>query len=578
MSVRSRLRSFTRAALLRSRSEREVDAELEFHLTARTDDLIASGLSPAAARERARRELGDARRWQEAARESRGLAWLDGLRSDARFAYRQLRRSGTFATGAILSMALAIGANTAVFSLVNAVLIERLPVRDPGALVLLGVTSDAEALGSSFPYPFYRQLRDSRAAPAGVLASASMRPNLEDGAAAEPVTGELVSGNYFDVLGVQPYLGRLISETDEQTRAAVIVLDYGYWLSRYGGDRTVVGRSVRLNRQPMTIIGVTPPEFHGIEPGASPRLRVPITLQAAMHGGQARLESPREWWLQIIGRVKPGISRPRATEALGREYEHFVAQLPAPYDRTQRLELIDGSHGRPTLQRQFRKPLMVLTGLVAIVLILVCVNVGNLMLARGTTRQREMSLRLALGASRLRILRQLIVEALVPAVAGGTLGLWLSIWGARALAILSGSPPGVAIPIDLRVLTFATLTTVLTGVLCGLAPAWSSRRANLVAALKVETAQITRDRLVGRQLLVAGQIALSLVLVVGAVCLRERSSIFGTPGSGLRRSGSRSSRSIPGWPATRRPGRRRFTTTSFAAFRRLRMSIPQLSP
>src|SRR4029453_10756249 len=362
MSVLSRLRSFARAALLRTRTEPEVDAELEFHVAARSDDLIASGMSPAAARERARRELGDARRWQEAARESRGLAWLDSLRSDGRFGYPHPRRSPTFPAGGVLSVGRVLCAKRAIFSLVNAVLLERLPVRDPGALVLLGVTSDAQALGSSFPYPFYRQLRDSHDALAGALASASMRPNLEDGAPAEPVTGELVSGNYFDVLGVQPYLGRLISEADEQPRAAVIVLDHGYWVSRYGGDPAVVGRSVRLNRQPMTIIGVTHREFHGIEPGAIPRLRVPITLQAAMHGGQSRLESARAWWLQIIGRVKPGISRSRATEALGREFERFLAQLPASYDAKQRLRPIAGSQGRPALQRAFRQPFLVLPG------------------------------------------------------------------------------------------------------------------------------------------------------------------------------------------------------------------------
>ena len=486
MTLLARLRSFVRAAFRRSRLEQDMDAELEFHVDARTEDLVAEGLAPAAARQRARDEFGDALRWKEGGREARGLGLLDGLQGDCQYGLRWLRRSPAFAAAAVLSMAIGIGANTAIFSLVNTVLLERLPVEDPDSLVLLGVSSDKMRLGSSFPYPFYRQLRESDDVLAGVLASASMSPSVDAGESSERVNGELVSGSYFEVLGVQPHLGRLFTEADDVPGAnAVVVLSYGYWQRRFGGDPAVIGRSLRLNTQAMTIIGVTPAGFDGIEPGATVNLRVPISLQAAMHGGASRLESSREWWLQIVGRLKPRVSYEQAVDVLDRQYDRFRAQFANQQDSPERLDVLDGSRGRPTLRRHFGQPLVILTALVAIVLVLVCVNVGNLMLARATTRQREMSLRLALGAGRLRIARQLLVEALLLAAAGGALGLLLSVWGARALALLADASAEFEIATDLRVLGFATLVTVITGVLCGLAPAWSSGRVDLVAALKM---------------------------------------------------------------------------------------------
>ena len=305
-----------------------MDAELQFHLDARAHDLIASGLSPDPARRRAREELGDARKWKEAGREARGLRALDALRTDVRQGLWQFRRSPAFAAAAVVSMAIAIGANTAVFSLVNAVVIKRLPVEDPGALVLLGVSSDTQALGSSFPYPFYQELRQATDVMRGVLASASMTPSLEAGDSVERVPGELVSGNYFDVLGVTPYAGRLIVERDEALHAPVVVLDYGYWQRRFGGDPAIVERTIRLDQMPLTVIGITPPAFHGIEPGGAPKLRVPITLQPLMHGGESFLGLSGQWWLQIIGRVRPDISRAQLTDVLGRDYARYRAQQP----------------------------------------------------------------------------------------------------------------------------------------------------------------------------------------------------------------------------------------------------------
>jgi predicted permease len=517
MTALSRLLSLLRTIVWRSRMEREMDAELQFHLDARTEDLVTSGLSPAEARRRAHEEFGDPLRWKEAGREVRGVGWIDGIKADLRYGLRIAVKSPGFAAAAVLSMAIGIGANTAIFSLVNSVLLKPLPVRDPEALVLLAVSSDDSGLGSSFPYPFYRDLRQANEALSGVLASASMAPSLETDGPAEQVDGELVSGNYFEVLGVQPHLGRLFTDLDERAEVnRVVVLSYGYWQRRFGGDPSVIGRSIRLNRLPMTVIGITPASFHGIEPGALPSVRVPITLQAAMHGGGSRLESSGEWWLQIMGRLRPGVSRAQAADALDRRYSAFRAQFPWQESSPERLDVLDGSGGRPTIRRRFSLALVILTVLVAIVLALVCVNVGNLMLARSTARQREMSLRLALGAGRLRMVRQLLVEVSLLAAAGGALGLLLSGWSVGVLARLADAPPEVQIPTDFRVLAFATLVTFLTGVLSGLTPALSSAKVDLVGALKIGTLQIAGSRTAAGSFLVAGQVALSLALLIGA--------------------------------------------------------------
>ncbi len=518
MPILPAVRSFLRSLLRRSRMERDMDDELRFHLEERINHLIADGCNPLEADQRARLELGDPLRWKEAGREARGLGPLDELRTDARYALRWLSRSPGFTLAAVCSMALGIGANTAIFGLVNRVLFDRLPVHDPEALVLLGVSTDAQGLGSSFPYPFYRQLRDEGDVLAGVLCSASMGPAVRIDDRTERVNGELVSGNYFAVLGVQPHLGRLFTQDDDRGPGAhrVVVISYRYWERRFGGDPQVIGRTIAINGHPMTIIGVAPREFHGIEPGASPDIRVPISMQAEMHASKSRLDSPREWWLQIIARVKPGVPRAEASHVLQARFKDFVAaHLKEEPDLA--LVVMDGAAGRPTLRREFGEPLVVLTVLVAIVLLLVCVNVANLMLARATARERELSVRLALGASRRRVAQQLLLEALMLAAAGGALGVLVSFWAARALAVLTAGPGSpLEIALDSRVLLYATALSALTGLACGLVPAVAAGRCDLAAALKLETHQVSGRRFVGRQALVVGQIALSLTLLSAA--------------------------------------------------------------
>jgi len=514
------LRSFLGALLRRRRLERDMDSELRFHLEARADDLVAAGLDRADALRRARRELGDPLRWKEQGREARGLRLVDQLGADVRYGVRWLRRSPAFATAAVVSIAVGIGANTAIFSLVNAVLLRLMPVHDPTSLVLLARSDDRPRRASSFPYPFYGQLQDAHTLEA-VICRAGFESNIEAGATAERLSGELVSGNYFEVLGVRPHLGRLFTAEDDRAPGGhpLVVLSYAYWQRRFGGDPLIVGQTIRVNAHPMTIIGVTPPGFLGIDLGASPDIRVPVVMQAEMLVSPSRLENPREWWLEIIGRLKPGVSREAAEQELDLSFQRFSALSARDSPQDRRLIVLDGSRGVPNLQNRFARPLLVLSGLAMAVLLLVCLNVANLMLARSAARRRELSMRVALGASRGRVVAQLLVEALLIAVTGGALGLVLARWAAQGLASIALPPPAglrLEVPMDMRVLAFATTLSVATGLVCGLSSALSTRRTNLVAALSNEGRPVTAGRLLGRKLVVAAQIALSFTLLVGA--------------------------------------------------------------
>jgi predicted permease len=443
-----------------------------------------------------------------------------GLARDVSFAWRSLGRRPGFSLSVIATLALGIGAGTAVFSLVNAVLLRVMAVNDPRALVLLSTSSDRAGLGSSFPYPFYRQLQEADDVLAGVLCQSGMSPNVEAGGPPERVSGKLVSMNYFDVLGVHAHVGRLFSEGDERRPGGdrVAVLGYGYWQRRFGGDPAVVGRTIRVNTQPMTIVGVTPQGFDGLELGAVDDIRLPITLQPYMDGSRSRLESAQEWWLQILGRLKPGVTRQQADRVLAAHFERFTATLPSGFARNQ-LTLLDGSRGRPTIQTRFGEPLGILGVLAALVLALVCLNVANLLLSRNAARRKEVSVTLALGAGPGRLVQQMLVEALLLAGIGGAIGLALSLWGARVLASMampSSNGLIVDVPLDRRTLLFALATTGATAILCALAPAVSAAKTDLSAALGAESRSVVSGRMLGRRLLVSAQMALSLALLVGA--------------------------------------------------------------
>jgi predicted permease len=543
-------RSFARALLRRREMERDMDSELEFHIEARTDHLVAMGLDRAAASRQARLELGDPLRWKEQGREARGLRLVDNIRADIRYGARWLRRSPGFATAAVFSIALGICANTAIFSLVNALLLKLMPVDDPHSLVFLSRSDDRSGLASSFSYPFFRQLEEAHTLEQAV-ARASFEPNVEAGDAAERVSGEMVSGEYFRLLGVRPSLGRLLTQDDNRIPGGhpVAVLSYGYWQRRFGGDAQVVGKPIRVNTHPMTIVGVTPEEFTGLEIGISPDIRVPIVMQAEMLSAESRLENPAEWWLQVFGRVgsrdalkgvpyknaSVGV-RGRNASAVGDTlqgvpsivavqqeldglYQRSLALIPNAMTQERHLILRAGSRGQPSLQNRFAKPLTVLSGLAAGVLLLVCLNLANLMLARTVARRRELAVRIAVGATRDRIVVQLLVETLLIAATGGLLGLILARWAADALARVAVPATATSllrVTLDWRVLAFALALSVLAGFVSGIAPAFTAGHTNLASALSTEGRTVAGGRLFGRKLLVGAQIAVSFVLLTGA--------------------------------------------------------------
>jgi predicted permease len=461
---------------------------------------------------------------------------IDLLRTQLRDAWRGLRRAPGFAAVAIVSIAIGIGACTAVFSLVNAVLLRLAPVRDPHALVLASRADETRRIATSFSYPAYHALQgaaslEGLAARGGVTANVEAPPSPSglrwtSGGAAERASVEMVSGNFFELLGVRAYRGRLLTPDDDRTPGGhpVAVLGHGYWQRHFGGDADVVGRTMRANGQTLTIVGVTPPAFDGLDAGGAPDVRVPIAMQAEVMASTSRLTDAREPWLVVVGRLKAGVSRSAAEAELAARYDTFLtaqrrltdAPPPGPAPR---LTLIDGSRGRPLLQRRFERPLAILGGLAAAVLLLVCLNVANLAIARTLTRRRELAVRLALGGSRARVAGQLLVEASLVALAGTALGLVLANVLAQALARGAASATGgvpLTVPTDARVVLTAALLGLVVAVACGLAPGLLERRMGAVGYRFSQRLEIAGGRLTGRRLLVAAQIALSLALLTGA--------------------------------------------------------------
>ena len=461
------------------------------------------------------------------------------LLQNLRYAVRTLRKSPLVLSVAVLSLALGIGANTAIFTLINQLILQYLPVRHPEELVLL--TGRGNHYGSNsgpnaISYPMYRDFRDKNQVFSGMFCRHGDVVSVNYGGKTELVAAELVSGNYFPVLGVGAAVGRVFNASDDLMQGGhpLAILSYGYWRSRFAGDRGVIGKKIVVNGSPLTIIGGSQAGFDGVEPGTSPQIRIPITMQDDLPPKQfyPQLNNRRRRFIQVFGRLKPGMTIERAKaglqplfhQILDMEVQQADFSKASAYNRQQFLrmwmDVLPAAKGRSELRQQFSKPLLALMAIVGLVLLIACSNLANLLIARASSRQKEIAVRLALGAGRSRLIGQLLVESLLISLLGGTAGLALAVWIDRAL--LSFQPPsvwGIALSTtpDASVLTFTLLVSILTGILFGLAPGLLATRPELASTLKDEGGSVVGGASAGlRKGLVVAQVALSVLLLVGA--------------------------------------------------------------
>ncbi|MBC7928396.1 MAG: ABC transporter permease [Bryobacteraceae bacterium] len=462
---------------------------------------------------------------------------MDQLLQDLRYSLRTLKKSPMFAAVAISSLALGIGANTAIFTLMDQVLLRMLPIQNPQEMVLL----DAPGIDQGFirgpnahSYPMYKDLRDRNSVFSGVLARFPASLSFSYKGQTEQVNGEIVSGNYFDVLGVKASLGRNLTQDDDKFPGAhpVAVLTHGFWQRRFGADPTILNQTVLINSHPITVIGVGPPGFYGVEVGGAPDVMVPMMMKAQVTPTWNELDDRRSKWLQVFARLKPGVSATQATASMNVLYRQIVTDLELPTIRgltpvrreaflKKRLILLPAHNGRSDLRERFSTSLIVLTSMVGLVLLIACANIANLLIARAAARQREIAIRLALGASRGQIVRQLVVESLLLSVTGGVAGLFVAVWtGDLLLGFLpfEGAARAFTATPNVRVLVFNFSISLLAGMIFGLAPALQSTRPRLANTLKEEAGSTSgaAHHVRFRRALVVTQIALSLLLLIGA--------------------------------------------------------------
>jgi len=542
-TLRSSIRRFV-SLFVRARHEREFAAELDAHLQSHIDDNVRAGMTPAEAGRHALAALGGMTQTKEA-RHDVTRFWLEDFWRDVRYATRTLARDRGFTVTAVATLALCIGATITIFTLLNAVILRTLPVRNPEELVVLSDPSARAMMNgvstgerSVFSYHEFEGLRDKNTVFSGVFAADSTIRSVpvavrssEQGARARIL---LVSGGYFPVVGVNALQGRTFGfDVDGYAENnPVAVISYDFWQRRLNGDPTVIGRQLHIRQQVLDVIGVMPPSFTGITIGDATDIWMPLTMQRAVYGKDVLAWVPgsitKTLFLQVVGRRKPGVSLAQLNAAIGVTYRQILeAEAGTIGDREQRKEVLasrivvrDGRHGLSELRTQYGPALNVLMGLVSLLLLLACANVANLMLARGAGRYREIAMRTALGASRMRLVRQLTTEGVMIATLGGAAGLALGQW-ADVLLLKIVSTGETLLPLDVHadrvVVAFTVAVTLLTAVLFSLAPAVGATRVDIGDALKgAGGAAPAGGKTLAGKVLVTTQVAISLLLIVVA--------------------------------------------------------------
>jgi predicted permease len=502
------------ALFRRGRLERDLQDEVRAHLDLLEQEYLRRGLTPDAARAEARRAFGGVEQMKEAYRDRRSFTVIETTVQDIRYAVRTLRKSPVFTAVAVLSIALGIGANTAIFTLFDQVLLRLLPVKNPQQLVLLTAGGyfygDGRGDGNELSYPMFLDLREHSVRNdvfSGMFCRVSEHLHVSFGGRTERVDSEAVSANYFQVLGVDAHLGRTFGAAEHETPGAdpVVVLSYAYWKSRFGSDPNIVGKPIILNNVPMTIVGVAQEGFDGVNLGTASQVYFPITMVERLSLFENSLQNRRLMWLNVFGRLRDDVTAAQAQARLQPFYaSRLRMEVEAP-DFAQAfasakeqfvkgtIEVTPAGFGKSKLRGALSRPLEILMAIVVSVLLIACANVANLLLARASARQREIALRLTLGATRMRIVRQLLIESVVLALLGGVVGLAFATIGAELLLrffqrgdstlTISASP-------DVRVLAFNLAISIATGVLFGLMPARQSTRPDLAPTLKNETGSV----------------------------------------------------------------------------------------
>jgi predicted permease len=536
--------------LTRQRTRQEIDEELQFHLERQIAQNIAAGMSPKEARQAAMRTFGNSTIVQEQVLETWSLNWLQRLIQDIRFATRQIVRAPGFAIIAILTLALGIGANNAVFTLTHALLLSTLPVQDPGQLVRLAInvpsSDDDDDRDAPLSLPMIEAIQKQSHSFHGLFGWCVYDFPFKDGTVNSGIHGAVVSGNAFDSLGVHPAAGRLLTPADDQTGGGpdglAAVISYRIWVNRYHADPGIVGRHVTVTDHGATIVGVAPEGFEGVMAAEHPDIYLPLEFQAILYGQMAKHDGGN-LWLYTFGRLNPGVSRAQAAAEMKVLFPSILdATLPPamrhlPIVEKSRFEVKPARTGWSKLRSQYTEPLLLLQLMVGVVLLICCANLSGLFLARASARQHEFAIRGALGASRFQLIRQLFVECLMLTLPGALLGVWLS-WmaGPWILHMLGNAEAEEAISMrpNLTVLAVTIACAVLCALLFGMAPAWTASHTNIEAALRSSHPRSSAASAGVRRFFVPFQVALSLALVVVATLLGSTVMHLRTEDTGYR--------------------------------------------